>query len=111
MVWLSGCGTIRGAGSRGDDLDERENSGDPFCSVSWCVDRGGGGEDDCAARASATGSGASPSKNFAMAIWTMNQYRMQYVALATEQPSDVGIPAHSIRIFVVVRLRLKVLDS
>ena len=41
---------------------------EPFSKVSRLMDRGGGVEDGKETRASATGSGASPSKNLAIAI-------------------------------------------
>jgi len=43
--------------------------GEPLSKVSRLVDCVGGVGDGMEARASATGSGASPSKNLAIAIW------------------------------------------
>lgn len=76
MIWDSGCGTIRGAGSGLFDEREERELEDPeprrrlSCRFSCREERGGGMFcDACAAMASATGSAVSPSKNLAIAIY------------------------------------------
>lgn len=69
-TWFSGCGTIRGAGSRFRwfEREERDELVLPFKRVSCRRISCGGG---IAARAAATGSSAgSPSKKRAIAIYT-----------------------------------------
>ena len=77
----SGCGTMRGIRSGDEEEDERRWVRERPFSRTSCrplpPERRGGGEvaeaeeaatSAWAARASSSGSGASPSKNFAMAI-------------------------------------------
>ena len=59
---------MRGAGSRGGEAGPLGKDDEPFSSVSRRRDCAGGVEDGKEARASATGSGVSPSKNLAIAI-------------------------------------------
>ena len=69
-VWFSGCGTILGATSRPDEALDLGRDANPFCRFSRRGCWVGIEEDAKAARASSTGSGASPSKNLAIAIYS-----------------------------------------
>jgi len=78
-TWLSGCGTMRGAGSFCGlaGVEEGEPCRRLYCKFSCRAARGGG--TFCAAKASATGSAPSPSKNLAIAICPkINLYSLNY---------------------------------
>lgn len=68
------------------------NDGEPFSSVSRRIDWVGGVEEGCWARASATGSGASPSKNLAIAICDTVSMRFEAGMCHVAVLADLDVP-------------------
>ena len=100
LVSFRDCGTIRGAGCPGEALGKED---EPFKRVSRCTDRVGRGVEAAvaaeaiAARASSSGSGASPSKNLAMAIWREGKDQSLSFAIFARSAVYLDIPFRSFK--------------